>query len=480
YRALYGRISFALEGPDFTRLPTDERRAQFASNRADVRFCELLFHYSRYLLIAGGAPGSHALNLQGLWNDSFTPPWESIYTININIEMIYWPVYPMNLPELTGPLHEMIQKMREPGRRAAQRMYGCRGFVGHHNTNLWGDCAPNGAGVYQWPFGAAWLCLHLMEYHRFFGDVEFVRKEAYPLLRDAALFFLDYLQEDKDGYLVTNLTQSPENRYRLPDGQEGMIARTCTMDDAILCALFDDFLEAEALLGISDAFSGEVRAARGKIRPYRIGSKGQLLEWAEEHEEVEPGHRHFSHLFALHPGRQITPEATPELAQACRQTLALRMAHGSGHTGWSRAWMISHFARLHEGDMAWMHAKELAVSSLYPNLMAAHPPFQMDGNSGYAAGIVEMLVQSHEGMIRLMPGAFTTLPDGRIEGIRARGGFILDLTWRNGKPSSLRLLATRDQPCRLSAPIPFKDTGDCAWSGELVAGETREFVFAEA
>lgn len=421
YRGLYDRVKLTLDVPDTSGIPTDVRLENYkTAPDSDAGMVGLYFNYGRYLLISCSRPGSEAANLQGIWCDSFTPPWESIYTININIEMNYWFANACNLPELCEPLFGLIRRMYPSGAAVARDMYSCRGFVAHHNTNLWGE------GVFLWCFGAAWLVLSLWERYEYGHDAEFLKNECYPYLRDAALFFVDYLVPDDDGYLVTGLTQSPENRYRLPNGESGSIARTCTMDDAILRALFDAYLGAYSAGDFTsdEWLKQKVEDARSKLCPYRVGSKGQLLEWDKEYDECEPGHRHVSHLFGLYPGHDITKD-TPELIAACKKTLELRLANGGGHTGWSRAWLTNLYARLGDADAAYANLQALIGKSSYPNLFDCHPPFQIDGNFGGVAAVIEMLTSGK---------VADSFPNGRLCGLRVKGDGerLVDLEWSDG------------------------------------------------
>lgn len=469
YRELYDRVKLSLgEGrPD---VPTDARIQALREGKPDEGLLALMFNFGRYLLIACSRPGSMAANLQGIWNDSFVPPWESIYTININIEMNYWPSGPCDLNELAQPLFDLIWRLYDSGKVTARGMYGARGYMAHHNVTIWGNTAPTGAGVFLWPFGAAWLSLQVWEHYQYTLDEDLLRRN-YPLLRDAALFFLDHLIEDERGYLITGLTQSPENTYILPNGERNSIARTCTMDNAILRALFDATLGAANVLGEEGEFTDSVRAARARLAPYRIGSRGQLLEWAEEYEEAEPGHRHMSHLFGLYPGSDITTDATPELVEACRRTIALRLAAGGGHTGWSRAWLISLSARLRDGAGARDNLEKLLTLSAYDNLFDRHPPFQIDGNFGYTAGVCEMLLQSHQQCLDILPALPAEWSEGEVRGLRARGGYSVDIVWKNGAPVEVRLTARRTGTVKVRASVPL--TGENA---EYADGVTSVFV----
>jgi alpha-L-fucosidase 2 len=461
---LFDRVSLTLDGDDGEAdIPIDRRLAALAEGGTDAALEALYFNFGRYLLIACSRPGSRAANLQGIWNDSFSPAWGSKYTININIEMNYWPAEVCALPECHEPLFDLIAGLRESGRETAKRMYGCRGFVCHHNTDNTFDTWPTDRNITAsyWPMGAAWLSLHLWEHVRFTGDRAFLER-ALPLLSEAALFFADFLVEDAEGRLVTCPSVSPENAYRLPSGEIGTICAGPTMDNAILYELFSAVVEASSMLGVEP--EADFAALRDRLPPLRIGKSGQIMEWADDWDEVEPGHRHISHLFALHPGGQIDPVETPELSDAARETLRRRLAYGGGHTGWSRAWIINFFARLHDGEQAYGNYRALLAKSTLPNLFDDHPPFQIDGNFGGTAGVAEMLLQSHRGRIDLLPALPSAWPSGRVRGLRARGGIEADLAWKDGRLAEATLRADRD------TSIAIRADGR-THSAELRAGE---------
>lgn len=459
YSALYDRFAFHLEeAGNYEDLPTDLRLRQVQQGNTDVGLMKLLSDYGRYLTIACSREGGLPSTLQGLWNKEFFPPWDSKYTININTEMNYWHVESCNLSECHLPLFDLLEKVRKNGRRTAGEMYGCRGFVAHHNTDIHGDTAPQDIwypGTY-WTLGGAWLSTHLWMHYQYTRDQEFLRR-AFPIMAEAALFFVDFLTEEGD-YLVTNPSVSPENSYRLPDGEAGACCVGATMDNQILRDLFDSCMSAWEVLGEEgirhcsiegvEDLSGlmeQITECRNRLMPTRISPRtGTIMEWMEDYEEVDPGHRHISHLYGLYPGEQITVDGTPELAEAAKKTLERRLANGGGHTGWSRAWITNHYASLWDGEKAYESIGKMLELSTYPNLFDRHPPFQIDGNFGICAAMNRMLAQSNESRVILLPALPEKWASGSVRGLRLVGNAELSMTWEKGRLMSVEIMADSD------------------------------------
>jgi alpha-L-fucosidase 2 len=465
-------------------IATDKRLAQVKAGEEDLGLLNIYFQYGRYLLISSSRPGTLAANLQGIWNESVDPPWGSKYTVNINIQMIYWLAERAGLSDLHPPLFDLIDRTRNPGYVTARKYYNAGGYVVHHNTDIWGDSTPvDGLGGGVWPMGAAWMSLHLWDHFDYTGNVAFLRDRGYPRLRENALFLLDSLVTDpKTDRLVTGPSCSPENKYKLPDGTTHNICMAPTMDIEIVRAVLTRLLQAASVLATSPNWEAttdaelhnRARLALIKLPPYKIGKAGQLQEWQEDYAEAEPGHRHISHLFALFPDDQITPFRTPEMARATRVTLDRRLAAGGGSTGWSRAWIVCCMARLEDGDAAYSSLLRLLRDSTRGNLFdicgtKANSPFQMDGNLGGATGMVEMLLQSHASggsneaaqlrgveaaanVIRLLPALPKDWAHGSFRGLRARGGLEVDMEWENGKAIRATLRAHLDLTHHILAP----------------------------
>ena len=444
YTRLEARMSFTLDNKlkDAECLPTNERLALFCKRQDDLGLIELYFRFGRYLLISSSRPGCLPATLQGIWCDEFLPPWDSKYTININTQMNYWPAEICNLSDCHLPLFGHIKRMYENGKETARSMYGARGFVAHHNTDIWGDTAPQDSYVpaTYWVMGAAWLCLHIWEHYQYTLDMDFL-KEHYYLLKDACLFFVDYLIENEKGELIISPTVSPENTYIASNGKSARLCSGSSMDSQILFDLFTSCISACMILNKDIEFADNLDCIRGKLPPLRIGKHGAILEWPEDYEETEPGHRHISHLYALFPGSGLSPEKNPEMALAARKTLERRLSFGGGHTGWSRAWIINFWARLGDGEKALENINRLLSDSTLPNLFDNHPPFQIDGNFGGITAIANIFVQSEQDTVYLLKALPKKWRDGHVSGICAKGGLIIDIEWKNGVLSSVDINA---------------------------------------
>jgi alpha-L-fucosidase 2 len=437
HEKLFRRVQVVLAPPAadiaVENLPTDERLARLRKGEEDPGLSALHFQFGRYLLMGSSRPGTMAANLQGIWNELMAPPWDSKYTTNINLQMNYWPAEVGNLAETTGPLFDLVKMSLESGRRTAKEMYGARGFAFHHNIDAWADTAPvDYAYCGIWPMGGAWLALHFWEHYQYGMDRAFLRREAYPIMKEASLFLLDFLVDDGKGNLVTNPSYSPENSFRMADGTVGRQTVGASMDYEIIYTLFHATMSASQVLGIDAAFRAELEKTLKRIPDLKIGKHGQLQEWSEDYDEPSPGMSHVSHLFALYPSDEITLRGTPELANAARVSLDRRVQNGGGRGGWSSAWYSDLWARLEDGDQAYRHVRNL-LSSATETLLNGSRMFQIDANFGGASGVAEMLLQSHSGVIAFLPALPSAWPEGHFHGLRARGNVEVDASWMNGR-----------------------------------------------
>lgn len=474
FKKYFDRVSFHLKDSAKNNLvPSDERLKRYSEGAIDPSLEVLYYQFGRYLLISCSRPGSPPANLQGLWNKELRAPWSSNYTININTQMNYWPAEITNLAELHTPLLDFLRSLSITGAATAKEFYNARGWVAHHNSEIWATSNPvgdvgNGDPVWaNWYMGGNWLCQHLWEHFAFTRDTAFLKQQAYPLMKQAALFTIDWLIEDQNGFLVTAPSTSPENKFKDKNGAEQSVSVATTMDMTIIWDLFTNLIEASAILGTDTAFRNTLIEKRKKLFPMQIGSKGQLQEWYKDFEDTDPEHRHVSHLFGLFPGRQISKTNNPEFFNAAKKTLEIR---GDGGTGWSKGWKINWWARLLDGDHAYKLIRQLLQytntkgtsmrgGGTYPNFFDAHPPFQIDGNFAGTAGMTEMLLQSHLGEIHLLPALPSAWSEGAIKGLRARGGYEVGIQWKNNTLVQAGIRSLQGGSCVIRSASKIKIAG---------------------
>ena len=469
YRSVYARVDFSLGEDTMKQFATDERLKRLKDGGKDNGLIPLYFQYGRYLLMnSSRKPGVLPANLQGIWNDLYAAPWNADFHTNINLQMNYWPAEVCNLPETSEILTSFMERLAVPGSATALETYGAKGWTIHHLTDAFGR---TGVADGVWgitPMNGPWMTFPVYEHFLFTADTTFLREKAYPLMKGAAEFVLDFLVESPEGYLVTNPSHSPENSFRDQEtGQVSSLTYAATVDTEIIRELFDYCIRASEVLGMDQEFAARLAETEKRLSPIVVNSKGVIQEWIKDYDEPEPGHRHMSHLLGLYPLAQFTPES-PELFKAAQATIERRLSYGGGHTGWSRAWIVNMFARLQNGDKAYENLMELFRKSTLPNLFDNHPPFQIDGNFGGTAGIAEMLLQSHRDGLDILPALPVALPEGTISRICGRGGFEVSMTWSEGTLSSLKVIS------RVGGQLTLH-YGDKSFTSETKKGEVLRF-----